>query len=216
MVHLPDEVRDELESLPDVVGIGRTPRRAHGQSADESVVAVFVADDRQGDAAIPERIEVNGETVQTDVRPVDGARAESMADSAAERTASTDGTGAADETSETGEMGETGTRASGADASADGNRFQSRVETNLRAQYGDDVVAGDDADFRVEAWPVRLAVVVADGDDMLDTVARAMAAADDAEGERAHPVVVYPRDDRSGDLRAIDGVTLVPLSVESE
>ncbi len=91
--------------------------------------------------------------------------------------------------------------------------FRDRVGERLRERYGDAVRAGEEADFRVDAWPVALSVhVVASEGAALEAVGRALVAA----GEDAHPVVVYPGEAASDRLRAVDAVTVVALPADGD
>ena len=89
--------------------------------------------------------------------------------------------------------------------------FRGRVEERLREEYGERVAAGGEADFRVDAWPVDLSVhVVSSEVAALETVGPALVAA----GDDAHPVIVYPESAGSDRLRAVDAVTMTPLSAD--
>jgi hypothetical protein len=90
--------------------------------------------------------------------------------------------------------------------------FDRRVERRLRAEFGERVAAdgaGDEFDFRVDAWTASLRVVVVESvEDALASVGSALAAADDGE----LPVIVYPSDEETGEVRRIGAqATLVGL-----
>lgn len=83
MDHIPDEVRDELESFPNVVGTGRGRKRVGAQDTDREAIVVLVReklpDDRLGDdERVPETVTVDGEEVPTDVQEVGDVRAQSV------------------------------------------------------------------------------------------------------------------------------------------
>ena len=79
MDHIPDEVRDDLESRPNVVGTARGRKRVGDRPTDEDAVIVLVnrklpdAQLADGDR-VPETVEVEGETVKTDVQEVGDVR----------------------------------------------------------------------------------------------------------------------------------------------
>lgn len=90
--------------------------------------------------------------------------------------------------------------------------FRERIHQRLASRFGAENVApegdGRVSDYRVDAWPVPLAVVVADSRERaMDSVGRAMA---DADGESL-PVVLYPAE--AGDRPQIGGfgVAIIPV-----
>lgn len=89
------------------------------------------------------------------------------------------------------------------------DRFRDQVRARLEARHGADRVSedGDGADFRVDAWPVELAVFAAD-DGFADAIERASASA----GALSVPVVVVPEDVDLPATAIPAGVSVVPVS----
>lgn len=75
MTDVPQSVRDELESLPHVVGTAVGKKRVNGRKTDETCVVVFV-DEKLAEAQlsneeiVPETVDCDGETLTTDVQQV--------------------------------------------------------------------------------------------------------------------------------------------------
>jgi len=83
-MEIPDELRDDLESRANVVGTCRGPRRVDDRPTDEECLIVLVSrkvPETQLDAAdrIPRTVDVDGETVRTDVQEVGDLRAQATA-----------------------------------------------------------------------------------------------------------------------------------------
>lgn len=80
-MEIPDEVRDRLESLENVVGTCYGSRRRDGQPTDEECLIVLV--DRKypetqlaADQVVPATIDIDGERIPTDVQEVGDVRAQ--------------------------------------------------------------------------------------------------------------------------------------------
>jgi len=90
-MELPDEIRDDLESRENVVGTCLGPKRVDGQPTDEQVLIVLVS--RKLPAAqvaaadrIPPEVDVDGETMKTDVQEVGDVRMQASATEQPDRT----------------------------------------------------------------------------------------------------------------------------------
>ncbi len=75
MDSLPDAVRDDLESYPNVIGTCLGPKRVDDRSTDEQAVIVLVSRklpeaQLAADERIPETVTIDGEAVPTDVQEV--------------------------------------------------------------------------------------------------------------------------------------------------
>lgn len=75
MTDVPQSVRDDLESLPHVVGTGVGKKRINGESTDETCVVVFVDEKLPqaqlgDDETVPETVDCDGEMLATDVQQV--------------------------------------------------------------------------------------------------------------------------------------------------
>lgn len=88
--------------------------------------------------------------------------------------------------------------------------FRRRVERHLRTRHGEAVRADDRVDFRVDAWPVTLVVVVTEtAEEALAAIGPALAAAGDDE----LPVVILPAGERTDELARIRRVSVVGVDV---
>ncbi|WP_435064642.1 hypothetical protein [Halobaculum sp. EA56] len=83
-MEIPDAVRDDIESRANVVGTCRGPKRVGARPTDEECLVVLVrrkvpkAQLDPGDV-IPETVEIDGETVRTDVQEVGDLRSQATA-----------------------------------------------------------------------------------------------------------------------------------------
>lgn len=89
-MHIPDAVRDDLESRANVVGTAAGPKRVGGQPTDEECLIVLVSrkvPETQLDARdrIPPEIEIDGERVKTDVQEVGDVRTQATMAQAPDR-----------------------------------------------------------------------------------------------------------------------------------
>ncbi|WP_101298053.1 chymotrypsin family serine protease [Halegenticoccus soli] len=79
MDHIPEDVRDELESYPNVVGTGIGPKRVDDRETDEEAVVVLVsrkvprAQLRDAEC-LPETVRIDDREVKTDVQEVGDVR----------------------------------------------------------------------------------------------------------------------------------------------
>lgn len=85
MPDVPQEIRDEIESLPNVVGTGVGKKRVGGQKTDETSLVVFV--DRKvpeteldENERVPETVDLDGDTTSTDVQQVGDVTIQAMVD----------------------------------------------------------------------------------------------------------------------------------------
>lgn len=83
MVNVPQSVREQLESLPHVVGTAVGKKRVGGRKTDETCVVVFVDEKRPetelaGEDIVPESVDCDGETLSTDVQQVGDITAQSV------------------------------------------------------------------------------------------------------------------------------------------
>lgn len=90
MPDVPREIRERLESLPHVVGTAVGRRRVDGRETDETCLIVFVDEKLPEtrlaeDAVVPATVEVDGETIGTDVQEVGDVRALAAVDRRSER-----------------------------------------------------------------------------------------------------------------------------------
>ncbi|WP_330632656.1 hypothetical protein [Halocatena halophila] len=74
-MELPDDLRDALESHPNVIGTCLGTRRVGGQPTDEPAVIVLVSKKRPvaqlaASDRIPETVDIDGETIPTDVQEI--------------------------------------------------------------------------------------------------------------------------------------------------
>lgn len=87
---IPDSVRRDLESRPNVVGTAVGPKRVGGQPTDEEVIVVFVSEKlpetqlAEADR-IPSEIEFDDTKVKTDVQEAGDLRSQATAEQPAER-----------------------------------------------------------------------------------------------------------------------------------